>query len=282
MSRGILERLDERELDAVVAHEIGYIKHWDFAVMTVAAVIPMLLYLLFSATRDADDDETRCVSAGAYAAYLVSELTILGLSRARETAADLWSCECTGDGDALRQRSSRSPMGLAKRRPSTRSRSTRCRTRAIPGRRRRAGWSGGWDGHDRCGRWGSSSQPPPKRCRRPLPTGIDPERALGAMRWETVNPWARTFEKLSSHPLVGRRIQNLETSGLPGAPRHWSVLRALASAPRSQLIETQSQLSTELAIAVAPWSALVLLGGFGLFLGSLFSLGAALATSGAV
>src|SRR3954447_16772574 len=45
VTRGLLERLDERELDAVVSHEVGHVKHWDFAVMTLAAVIPMVLYL---------------------------------------------------------------------------------------------------------------------------------------------------------------------------------------------------------------------------------------------
>ncbi|HEX2065145.1 MAG TPA: M48 family metalloprotease, partial [Acidimicrobiales bacterium] len=54
VSRGLLERLDERELDAVVAHEIGHVRNWDFAVMTVAAVIPMVLYLCFVVARQSD------------------------------------------------------------------------------------------------------------------------------------------------------------------------------------------------------------------------------------
>src|SRR4051794_19665934 len=101
VTRGLLERLDERELDAVVAHEVGHIKHWDFAVMTVAAVIPMALYLAYLIARGSDRAEARAVAIGAYLAYLASQLTLLALSRARETAADHWSCESTGDGDAL-------------------------------------------------------------------------------------------------------------------------------------------------------------------------------------
>ena len=101
VTRGLLERLDERELDAVVAHEVGHIKHWDFAVMTVAAVVPMMLYLLYLVGRGTNRSETQVVAIGAYVAYLVSQFTLLALSRARETAADHWSCQTTGDGDAL-------------------------------------------------------------------------------------------------------------------------------------------------------------------------------------
>src|SRR5207248_7547951 len=99
ITRGLLERLDERELDAVVSHEVGHVKHWDFAVMTLAAVVPMVLYLTFLVTRGSR--RAAYVAIGAYVAYWVSYFTLLALSRAREYAADHWSAECTHDGDAL-------------------------------------------------------------------------------------------------------------------------------------------------------------------------------------
>src|SRR5437763_5760499 len=101
VTRGLLERLDEDELDAVVAHEVGHVKHWDFAIMTVAAVVPMALYLMYIVARGANRSEARAVAIGAYLAYLVSQFILLALSRAREYGADHWSCECTGNGDAL-------------------------------------------------------------------------------------------------------------------------------------------------------------------------------------
>ena len=280
VSRGILERLDERELDAVVTHEIGHIKHWDFAVMTVAAVIPMALYLLYSATRDADEDEARALAGPAYAAYLVSELTILALSRARETAADLWSCECTGDGDALASALVKIAYGIgqseAERKievevlhgegKSGKAEARRLERRAGRARAMRA-----------MGIFEPTAAEAMQAC---FAKGIDPELALGAMGWETVNPWAGALERLSSHPLVGRRIQNLETSGLPGAPRHWSVLRAVTAGPPEQIIEMRSRFATELAVAMAPWTVLVLAGVFRLFNASLFWIGAALVIAG--
>src|SRR5438874_6326720 len=84
ITRGLLERMDDDELDAVVAHEVGHVKHWDFAVMTVAAVVPMALYLMYIVARGANRSEARAVAIGAYLAYLVSQFILLALSRARE------------------------------------------------------------------------------------------------------------------------------------------------------------------------------------------------------
>jgi Zn-dependent protease with chaperone function len=44
VTRGLLARLDEAELDAVIAHEIGHIVNRDFVVMTVMSGLPVLAY----------------------------------------------------------------------------------------------------------------------------------------------------------------------------------------------------------------------------------------------
>ena len=110
--------------------------------------------------------------------------------------------------------------------------------------------------------------------------GIDPQRAIAAMRWDVVNPWGAVLEKLSSHPLVARRIQALEESGLPGAPKQWSVLRSLTAVTPEQRTAARARFGRELAIAVAPWAVLVPLVAFGAFTGSRFSIGLALALAG--
>src|SRR6185369_6713472 len=41
VTSGLLEFLTPDEINAVLAHEIGHVEHWDFAVMTVAALAPL-------------------------------------------------------------------------------------------------------------------------------------------------------------------------------------------------------------------------------------------------
>jgi hypothetical protein len=110
--------------------------------------------------------------------------------------------------------------------------------------------------------------------------GIDPQRAIAAMRWETVNPWGVTLEKLSSHPLVSHRIEALERSGLPGAPRYWSVLRATADGDPGTRMSLRARFAKELAVAVGPWVIVAAMVGLGVFTHSLVAIGLALAVAG--
>ncbi|MGH9003996.1 MAG: protease, partial [Acidimicrobiia bacterium] len=113
-------------------------------------------------------------------------------------------------------------------------------------------------------------------------SGIDPERAVAAMRWDTVNPWAKVLEKLSSHPLVVNRIKALEESGLPGAPVRFGVLRAMAgdAVAVHQVADARVRFARELAIGVAPYAVVVPFLFFGAFTGSLVSIGFALTAAG--
>jgi Zn-dependent protease with chaperone function len=278
LTRGLLERLDEAELDAVVAHEVGHIKHWDFAVMTVAAVIPMALYLLYLITRSNRD--TRAVALGAYAAYVVSQFVVLSLSRAREYAADHWSCQCTGNGDALASALVKVAYGMGRVSAEhkeqvaamvAQGKKAARAAKALDARARRA---------QSMRAMGIFEPKAAEAMAHAFAAGIDPDRAVAAMRWDAVNPWAPVLEKLSSHPLVVNRIRALEESGLPGAPSRFGVLRALADAPADQVAAARARFGRELAIGVAPYAVAVPLVGFGAFTGSGLSIGLALAAAG--
>jgi len=102
---GLLNTLSKEEVEAVVAHEVGHIRHWDVAVITLASMVPMLVYygIIFAGSLLAGRDrENRGggfgaigVWIGAYAAQFLSFLIVMHLSRTREYYADAFSAAST-------------------------------------------------------------------------------------------------------------------------------------------------------------------------------------------
>ena len=100
LTKGLLEILDEKEIKAVIGHEIGHIKHKDMIVMTLVGVIPMLAYLLSRSFIFIPSDNRKSSSAFligifAFGVYLLSHFLILLLSRLREYYADRFSSQKT-------------------------------------------------------------------------------------------------------------------------------------------------------------------------------------------
>ncbi|HZQ29005.1 MAG TPA: M48 family metalloprotease [Acidimicrobiales bacterium] len=279
ITRGLLERLDERELDAVVTHEVGHVKHWDFAVMTVAAAVPMMLYLVYVMTRRMDK-QGKAVAIGAYVAYVISQFIVLALSRAREYAADHWSCQCTADGDALASALVKIAYGMGQVHQEEKERAAHLLEQGKEGRKVLAREQQSRGRVQALRAMGIFEPREADAMAAALAGGIDADRALAAMRWDAANPWGATLEKLSTHPLVARRIAALERSGLPGAPRQWSVLRSLAQVSPGERMALRARWAKELFVAVAPWVVLVGMVGFGAATGSAMSVGLALVVAG--
>jgi heat shock protein HtpX len=113
VSRGLLNRLDQREIEAVLGHELTHIKNRDVAVMTWASLIViaeahllqvMFLMSLFGGFGGRDRREGGgkmfmimiAVYVGTWAIYLVAQVLIMALSRYREFAADRGGAMLTG------------------------------------------------------------------------------------------------------------------------------------------------------------------------------------------
>jgi heat shock protein HtpX len=98
VTRGILNLLDEEELEAVLGHELSHIKHRDMAIMTLISVIPLVCYYLFISTLFSGDDNggLAIVGIAGLIGYLLGNLLVLFISRAREYYADQGSVEIGG------------------------------------------------------------------------------------------------------------------------------------------------------------------------------------------
>jgi len=106
VSRGLFHYLDDEEVAAVYSHELGHIVHWDFAVMTLAASLVQVAYLIYVAGETFNRKSTNSGQAGgisiaAFLVYEVGSYLLLYLSRVREYFADQFSATVSGNPNAL-------------------------------------------------------------------------------------------------------------------------------------------------------------------------------------
>lgn len=199
VTKGLLDVLSPEETNAVIAHELGHIKHWDFVVMTVAAIAPMLLYQIYVIANRINN--ARVVAWGAYLAYLVSQFVVLLLNRTREYYADSFSAQVTRTPDALASALIKIAYGMVRAEGEYREslqRGFNKEQKARYGRERRFAGA--------LGVMGISSL----RAGQSLAMGVaDPAHAAAVMRWDVVNPWARVYELNSTHPLTAFRVRQL-------------------------------------------------------------------------
>ncbi|HXX89867.1 MAG TPA: zinc metalloprotease HtpX [Acidimicrobiales bacterium] len=100
-TRGIMRRLDEPELEAVLAHELSHVAHRDVAVMTIASFLGMVAgmitrFTLYAGMFGGFDDSNNqngalieiAVLVVSALVYAISFLLTMALSRYRELAAD--------------------------------------------------------------------------------------------------------------------------------------------------------------------------------------------------
>ena len=109
VTRGILDLLDERELRAVIGHELTHVKNHDTLTMTITATLAGALSTLanfamfFGMGSDRRDRNTGPLVSLALIilAPLAAMLVQLAISRTREYAADRGGAEISGDPAAL-------------------------------------------------------------------------------------------------------------------------------------------------------------------------------------
>ncbi len=116
VTQGLLKSLDEDEVEAVIGHELGHLKHRDVQVMMVVSFLPALFYYIgfslmlsgmYRGRRD-DSGGSALIGIGFMIFSWVLNLFILYLSRLREYYADRHSVSVVDKGGQ------KLSMGLAK------------------------------------------------------------------------------------------------------------------------------------------------------------------------
>ncbi len=108
---GILRRLDQRELEGVLSHELSHVAHRDVTVMTIASFVGVLagfltriaLYSGMGNRRNNDSGPpvVLIITLVSIVVYALSFLLTRALSRYRELAADRAGALLTGQPSAL-------------------------------------------------------------------------------------------------------------------------------------------------------------------------------------
>jgi heat shock protein HtpX len=113
VTTGLMQRLDESEVESVLAHELSHIAHRDVMVMTIAGFLGMVAGLvlrfayyssLFGGGRRREDQGVPVVlviMVGSVIVYAISFLLTRALSRYRELSADRAAAVLTGRPSTL-------------------------------------------------------------------------------------------------------------------------------------------------------------------------------------
>lgn len=189
LTRGIFELLNEEEVKAVVAHELGHASHYDMLFMTVAQLVPLVLYAIYELLRGRDNDsdsKAQLIAYIAYFLYLISNYIILALSRTREYYADSFSIEETKNPSALASALVKIGFGLSTAETNEKHSAAKSNTLGI------------FD----------------VKASKALVVGSTDEKGevskdhiKDAMKWEQWNLWAKWYQFNSTHPLISNRLK---------------------------------------------------------------------------
>ena len=201
VTRGIFELLSEEEVKAVVGHELGHIVHMDMLFMTVAQLVPLILYFLYQTLIDSDSSDKnenygQTIAIVAYVLYIISQYIILWLSRTREYYADQYSIETTKNPNSLASALVKIGFGLSigtKQEENTDDKNKKKKNKVHSAKD--------------VGALGIFDAKTSKSLVVATNNNINDKLSIkNAMKWEMWNPWAILYELKSTHPLISKRL----------------------------------------------------------------------------
>lgn len=99
VTKGIMNLLNDEELEAVLGHEMSHLKNKDVLTITLLSVIPMILwriawqFLFYGDRRQRGQGNTALIGLAAFIFYFLTNLLVLYASRIREYFADKGSVD---------------------------------------------------------------------------------------------------------------------------------------------------------------------------------------------
>ncbi len=191
LTRGIFELLSKDEVLAVVGHELGHATHYDMLFMTVAQLVPLVLYLIYEGLTDSnnnDNNKGAIIGYVAYLLYIIANYIVLWLSRTREYYADEFSIQETKNPNALAEALVKIGFGLVTNKDSNDSKKKKHSTENV-------------------GALGIFDSKTSKSLIVMTDNNPDDKSSIkNAMKWEMWNPWATYYEIHSTHPLISKRL----------------------------------------------------------------------------
>ena len=205
----------------MVAHELGHVRNWDMVLMTLANLVPLLLFYLYDISirlRNLDSKARApgwAVAIGAYILYIVSEYIVLWFGRHRANTTPTAS---PGRRPAIPTRWhrpwSKSPMGWLPREPKRRPEEEEAKEKDQKRRRRSTRASTSARGR------GAALNIADHRTAVSLVIGAGrgdgrtrPGACQGGDAMGFVESVARWFELNSTHPLTARRVAGAGRAG---------------------------------------------------------------------
>ena len=190
-SNGLFEYLEDDEIEAVIAHELGHIVRRDFIVMTIAQTLVQVLYeMAHMLMRKKGNDKNNLFYIGlmAYLLFWVSSYLLLYLSRTREYGADKFAADNIENPDSLSRALIKIAYGIIAKPESRESQRLMNSTRAL-------GIYDNQSARNLGAAYESSKQ--------------DWNFISRVLLFDLVSPWAKIMELSSTHPLTGKRIDAL-------------------------------------------------------------------------
>ncbi|MFH1621900.1 MAG: M48 family metalloprotease [Candidatus Omnitrophota bacterium] len=200
VTAGLLDLLEPQETESVVAHEIGHAVHWDMLVMTIAYLVPLLLYYVYRTlirvkSRGREDKSAPyryAIALVSYILYIISEYIVLWFSRIREYFADRFAGQVTDNPNSLASALVKIGYGLAGQEKKKGERKEQLESiKAL----------GIFDVNSARALAISSHSVSVS-----MGGEVDKDKLKGAMRWDLWNPWALYYELHCTHPLIAKRL----------------------------------------------------------------------------